>query len=376
MFRKQNPPLDDCTEVLEDESKSILLGIIAQLGKGMDLHRVTLPTFVLEPRSMLERITDFMSHPDLLLQASIQLDPVDRFLGVVQYFLSGWHIKPKGVKKPYNPILGEHFKCQWDYPGGATKSRGYYLAEQVSHHPPRSAYYYANPECGIYIQGELCPRAKFLGNSAATLMEVGKMVLELGDKCKVHCPTSDLICELDFKTKGFFSGQFNSVTGKIKQVTNQKVLYDITGQWTGQIYIIPFGKEEKTLFFDAATATPLPCKHMIPIPDQDPMESRRLWGPVTRAILSNDLDQATHHKTILEEKQRQRAKERVGEWQPRYFSQRGDGSFEFNLHASIDPNNPSDAEIKLISTLFTKDQQSPVVVVTPVLSPVPVTHLV
>ena len=33
---------------------------------GMDLSRVTFPTFVLEPRSMLERITDFMAHPDLI----------------------------------------------------------------------------------------------------------------------------------------------------------------------------------------------------------------------------------------------------------------------------------------------------------------------
>lgn len=56
------------TEVLEDNSRSILMGIIAQLRKGTDLHRVSLPTFVLEPRSMLERITDFMSHPDLLLE--------------------------------------------------------------------------------------------------------------------------------------------------------------------------------------------------------------------------------------------------------------------------------------------------------------------
>ena len=32
----------------------------------MDLSKVTLPTFVLEPRSMLERITDFMAHPDLI----------------------------------------------------------------------------------------------------------------------------------------------------------------------------------------------------------------------------------------------------------------------------------------------------------------------
>lgn len=30
---------------------------------------------------------------------------------------------------------------------------------------------------------------------------VGKMVLELGDSCVVRCRTSDLICELDFKTK-------------------------------------------------------------------------------------------------------------------------------------------------------------------------------
>lgn len=58
----------DCTEELEDNSKSILMGIISQLRKDMDLQRVTLPTFVLEPRSMLERVTDFMSHPDLLLE--------------------------------------------------------------------------------------------------------------------------------------------------------------------------------------------------------------------------------------------------------------------------------------------------------------------
>jgi Oxysterol-binding protein len=34
----------------------------------MDLSKVTFPTFVLEPRSMLERITDFMSHPELIFE--------------------------------------------------------------------------------------------------------------------------------------------------------------------------------------------------------------------------------------------------------------------------------------------------------------------
>jgi hypothetical protein len=34
----------------------------------MDLSKITFPTFVLEPRSMLERITDFMAHPELMFK--------------------------------------------------------------------------------------------------------------------------------------------------------------------------------------------------------------------------------------------------------------------------------------------------------------------
>jgi hypothetical protein len=32
-------------------------------------------------------------------------------------------------------------------------------------------------------------------------MLVGKMILELGDSCMVRCKSSDLVCELDFKTR-------------------------------------------------------------------------------------------------------------------------------------------------------------------------------
>ncbi|KAF9395518.1 hypothetical protein BGX21_009878, partial [Mortierella sp. AD011] len=91
-----NIPTDgENTEVLEDSSKNILLGIIAQLGKTTDLHRVTLPTFVLEPRSMLERITDFMAHPEQIIKVYQIQDPIERFIAVTRYYLSGWHIKPK-----------------------------------------------------------------------------------------------------------------------------------------------------------------------------------------------------------------------------------------------------------------------------------------
>jgi oxysterol-binding protein-related protein 8 len=53
-------------ESRDEDEGSIIASLIAQLRVGMDLSRVTFPTFVLEPRSMLERITDFMAHPDLI----------------------------------------------------------------------------------------------------------------------------------------------------------------------------------------------------------------------------------------------------------------------------------------------------------------------
>ncbi|ORY95674.1 hypothetical protein BCR43DRAFT_440738 [Syncephalastrum racemosum] len=329
------------TEVLEDNSRSILMGIIAQLRKGTDLHRVSLPTFVLEPRSMLERITDFMSHPNLLLEANNQADELERFIGVVRYFLSGWHIKPKGVKKPYNPVLGEFFRCRWKYDNG---TEGLYVAEQVSHHPPMSAYYFASPDNGILIQGNLKPKPKFLGNSAATLMEggsriqltrhnetyeitmpnvyargilFGKMIMELGDSCAVECPETGLVCELDFKTKGFFSGQYNVVSGKIKR----GVLREISGKWSHEIFIKAPKSKKKESFFDARTAD---IHKLIVEPEskQAKNESRRLWTRVTQALQRQDMDTATDEKTAIEDAQREERRvrnERGETFESRFF---------------------------------------------------------
>jgi hypothetical protein len=80
-------------------------------------------------------VADLSSVP---LRSAAELpSPEERFIAVLKYYLGGWHIKPKGVKKPYNPILGEFFRCRYDYPNGTT---AYYISEQVSHHPPISAW--------------------------------------------------------------------------------------------------------------------------------------------------------------------------------------------------------------------------------------------
>lgn len=79
--------------------------MISQLRPGMDLTRVTLPTFVLEPKSMLERITNFMSHPELLLPIPDVDDPEKRFLEVVRFYLSGFHILPPVLSYSKSKLL-------------------------------------------------------------------------------------------------------------------------------------------------------------------------------------------------------------------------------------------------------------------------------
>lgn len=98
----------------------------------------------------------------------------------------------------------------------------------VTHHPPVSAYVYMSPRNCLSITGEIRPKSKFLGNSAATIMEggcvisfsdhsesyfvgmpnvyargilFGQMFMELGDPTIIKCIESDLDCDLDFKVK-------------------------------------------------------------------------------------------------------------------------------------------------------------------------------
>lgn len=70
-------------------------------------------------------------------------------------------------------MLGELFKCKHAFADG---TESFFVAEQVSHHPPISTYLYASPENNLVIQGDVRPTSKFLGNSAATLMGGGTKI--------------------------------------------------------------------------------------------------------------------------------------------------------------------------------------------------------
>ncbi|KAF8971588.1 hypothetical protein BDZ97DRAFT_1787220 [Flammula alnicola] len=338
---------DEPPSCSDDDEGSIIASLISQLRVGMDLSKVTFPTFVLEPRSMLERITDFMSHPDLIFGAESFDDPEERFIRVLQYYLAGWHIKPKGVKKPYNPVLGEFFRCRYDYPNG---TQGYYIAEQVSHHPPVSAFFYITPANHVSIIGELRPKSKFLGNSVSTTMEgenrvtllgkpddgeyvitmpnmyargilFGKMVLELGDTCIAKNEKHGLYCDLEFKTKGFFSGTYNALAGRIRKDSSD--IGEVSGRWSHVMDFRNNKSGKKRILFDAVKdGQNVSPKWVPPTEEQEPNESRRLWADLTEAILLKDMEAATIAKTSVEDAQREERKKREENGEvhvPRFF---------------------------------------------------------
>lgn len=337
------------TEVLDDEPKNILIALVSQLRPGMDLARVSLPTFVLEPRSMLERIGDSLGHADLVFNTGQESDPSERFIQVLRYYLSGWHIKVPGVKKPYNPVLGEFFRCRYDYANGTC---AYYIAEQVSHHPPISAFFYASPENNLEVCGELRPKSKFLGNSAATLMGgtsklvfmdrlddgeyvismpnmyargilFGKMVFELGDESTVENSKLGCSAQIEFKTKGYFSGSYNDIKGSLTLANGDHG--EVSGSWSGVMNLKRTKHGEKEVLFDSNGAKPSP-KLVAPESAQEEKESRRLWAKVTQAIKTKDMQGATDAKVAIEEAEREARSQRGGDddHKPRFFELRGD----------------------------------------------------
>lgn len=147
----------------------------------------------------------------------------------------------QGVKKPYNPILGEVFRASFDH---GEKGTTHFVAEQVratfsrrsgqwtlfspscsvhvsgsvwlpshscrqqcvaalharmsdhwrgqvSHHPPVSAFHFVNRKSDWSFEAVLRPKSKFLGNSAASIAEgQGKLTLhDCGEEYHITFPS-------------------------------------------------------------------------------------------------------------------------------------------------------------------------------------------
>ncbi|XP_019642655.1 PREDICTED: oxysterol-binding protein-related protein 11-like isoform X1 [Branchiostoma belcheri] len=376
-----------------EEHKSIILHLLSQLKLGMDLTRVVLPTFILEKRSLLEMYADFMAHPDLFLCIPEAESPEDRMMAMVEYYLTAFHVGRKGslAKKPYNPIIGEVFHCSWDIPvtqpcnsqsETATSSNnqsetstspinqsadkaGYqrvvFTAEQVSHHPPVSAFYAECKEKKVCMNAHIWTKSKFMGMSIG-VVNVGEGVVhdithgeeytftlpsayarsiltvpwvELGGKINITCAKSGWQAGITFHTKPFYGGKLHHISGEVKHQPTNRVICKIQGEWNGSIEFTYCNgyRGNDTKVIDTAKLSKI-RKKVRPINMQGDFESRKLWQNVTAALKSNDIERATEHKRFLEE--RQRTEERLREehriaWRTKLFHRKGEGWVNNNL---------------------------------------------
>ncbi|XP_030427783.1 oxysterol-binding protein-related protein 9 isoform X4 [Gopherus evgoodei] len=366
-------PLDDRDDDGEGESveehKSVIMHLLSQVRLGMDLTKVVLPTFILERRSLLEMYADFFAHPDLFVSISDQKDPKDRMVQVVRWYLSAFHAGRKGsvAKKPYNPILGEIFRCHWILPNAenednmepvsegpvpwVTKNSVTFVAEQVSHHPPISAFYAECFSKRIQFNAHIWTKSKFLGMSigvhnigqgCVTCLDYdehyiltfpngyGRSILtvpwiELGGECSISCSKTGYNASIVFHTKPFYGGKKHRITAEIFSPNDKKSFCSIEGEWNGVMYA-KYATGESVVFIDTKKM-PTIKKKVKKLEDQEEYESRCLWKDVTYNLKIRDIDAATDAKHRLEERQRAEArarKEKETSWETRLFHEDGE----------------------------------------------------
>uniref|UniRef100_A0AC35U9N9 Oxysterol-binding protein n=1 Tax=Rhabditophanes sp. KR3021 TaxID=114890 RepID=A0AC35U9N9_9BILA len=347
---------------VQQQHGSVLMHLLSQVSVGMDLTKVTLPTFILERRSLLEMYADFFAHPDDFISGTDLDTPESRFVCVVKYYLNAFYpARKSGVaKKPYNPVLGETFRCRWSLPNlelsgektksgpfpGSDKNQLSFVAEQVSHHPPISAFYAEHPGKNISFNGYIWTKSSFLGLSIGVSnigfgtvrlhdydeeykvtfpSGYGRSIMstpwiELGGKIEVSCEKSGYSAEIEFLTKPFFGGKSHKIVGCLLKPGVKKPFLTLRGEWNGVIYAKPANGDEYILS-DVKEKAEVK-KECEPISSQGERESRRLWRHVTAALFNNRISTATNSKLFIEQRQRNETKERkekgVG-WKNIYF---------------------------------------------------------
>uniref|UniRef100_A0A8C1A5G5 Oxysterol-binding protein n=1 Tax=Cyprinus carpio carpio TaxID=630221 RepID=A0A8C1A5G5_CYPCA len=317
-----------------EEHKSVIMHLLSQVRLGMDLTK--------------------------------QQDPRDRMVQVVKWYLSAFHAGRKGsvAKKPYNPILGEVFFCHWDLPESedpesvsdgplpwSSKNSVSFVAEQVSHHPPISAFYAECFSKKIQFNAHIWTKSKFLGMSigvhnigqgCVSCLEYdehyiltfpngyGRSILtvpwvELGGECNISCSKSGYSANIVFHTKPFYGGKTHRITAEIFAPNDKKSFCSIEGEWNGVMYA-KWATGENALFVDTKK-TAIVKKKVRKLEDQLEYESRSLWKDVTTNLKLKDIDAATEAKHRLEEKQRAEARERKEkemQWETRLFHEDGE----------------------------------------------------
>jgi len=307
--------------------------VITQLRAGQELTRVSLPAIFLEPYSILELASSrYLGYLDQLQNLSIQKDPLQRLVMIIRWFLAAY-CELEFEKKPYNAVLGETHEC-YIQPGEDENSRAIFLAEQITHHPPLSAFVVSYPSEKIVIQGNVVFTVKFHGNSVTSVANgfadlcvndeetyritkglpdvhiqnviIGTRVMSWSGDVEISCEKTGMRAKLCFKRK-----KKNTVIGEIynkgyKNGTEPQFVFE--GAWGDEaIYMTPTAGGDPVFLFDIAN---IRKNTLIYPPDEltPSHDSVKLWREVTLNIVDDDLTKADIAKQQIEAEQRVRIK--------------------------------------------------------------------
>jgi len=166
--------------------RDVLLNLVKSVGsklkegKILDLLKISRPALISAPRTYLECIAGDFLATKFLDKAAATDDPVLRLKHIIAFTVSGLHrnIVALGNNGPLNPILGETFNAEKR--DGTT-----IFCEQISHHPPVSAYLVNHPrgDYKLYGCGEVT--AKMVGLNTINGQKLGNTTIEFKNGGKV-----------------------------------------------------------------------------------------------------------------------------------------------------------------------------------------------
>ncbi|XP_055611137.1 oxysterol-binding protein-related protein 2 isoform X2 [Uranotaenia lowii] len=215
---------------------------------GKELSKITMPVVFNEPLSFLQRMTEYMEYAKLLRIASEQADPVDRLKYVSAFAVSALASNWERLGKPFNPLLGETYEL--------TRPEFRIICEQVSHHPPISAFHASSDSFSFH--GSIHPKLKFWGKSVEIQPKgvvtvefpklgeayswtnvnccvhniiVGKLWIEQYGMMEVTSHQHGLKAMLNFKTAGSGNKDLHRVEGYISD-RNKRKTHFLYGKWT------------------------------------------------------------------------------------------------------------------------------------------------
>uniref|UniRef100_A0A3Q3S9L2 Oxysterol-binding protein n=1 Tax=Mastacembelus armatus TaxID=205130 RepID=A0A3Q3S9L2_9TELE len=225
---------------------------------GMELSKIAMPVIFNEPLSFLQRLTEYMEHTYLIHQANATTDSVERMKCVAAFAVSAVASQWERTGKPFNPLLGETYELIRDDLGFR------WVSEQVSHHPPVSAFHAEGLKEDFVFHGSIYPKLRFWGksieaepkgiitlelpkyNEAYTWTNptccvhniiVGQLWIEQYGNVEVINHKTGERCSMTFKPCGLFGKELHKVEGYILDKSKKK-LCAIYGKWTECLYTV------------------------------------------------------------------------------------------------------------------------------------------